>query len=226
MKGMACLKGNLTAHTSTWLHRGFALCALFLLVFFFAFLGDTATAPRKVASVPSGGKVISLEEWEDLCLLTYSGDAPGSGVVVALERHTGETQAQYALEGSSLLWAAVRGDSLFLLSQEGETALLTQLSLPQLTEVTTRSLQTAADSLTLSSCDSEGRVFYVQDGSLWMEASQGPSEIVAPDQLSGVTFLGITPLDGLFVSTSSSCYWGSTSQLDGLKSASAVALAS
>ena len=133
MKGMACLKGNLTARTSTWLHRGFALCALFLLVFFFAFLGDTATAPRKVASVPSGGKVISLEEWEDLCLLTYSGDAPGSGVVVALERHTGETQAQYALEGSSLLWAAVRGDSLFLLSQVGVTALLTLLSLPQLT---------------------------------------------------------------------------------------------
>ena len=134
MKGMVCLKGNLTAHTSTWLHRGFALCALFLLVFFFAFLGDAAPAPRKVTSVPSGGKVVSLEEWEDLCLLAYSGDAPGSGAVAALERHTGETQAQYALESGSLLWAAVRGGSLFLLSQEGETALLTQLSLPQLTE--------------------------------------------------------------------------------------------
>ena len=216
MKGMARLKGNLPAHTDTWLHRGFALCALFLLVFFFAFLGDAAPAPRRVASVPSGGKVVSLEEWEDLCLLAYSGDAPGSGAVAALERHTGETQAQYALESGSLLWAAVRGGSLFLLSQEGETALLTQLSLPQLTEVTTRPLQTAASSLALSSCDSEGRVFYVQDGSLWMEASQGPSEIVAPDQLSGVTFMGITPLDGLFVSTSSFCFWGSTSQLDAL----------
>ena len=216
MKGMARLKGNLPAHTDTWLHRGFALCALFLLVFFFAFLGDAAPAPRKVTSVPSGGKVVSLEEWEDLCLLAYSGDAPGSGAVAALERHTGETQAQYALESGSLLWAAVRGGSLFLLSQEGETALLTQLSLPQLTEVATRPLQTAASSLALSSCDSEGRVFYVQDGSLWMEATQGPSEIVAPDQLSGVTFMGITPLDGLFVSTSSFCFWGSTSQLDAL----------
>lgn len=216
MKGMARLKGNLPAHTETWLHRGFALCALFLLVFFFAFLGDAAPAPRKVTSVPSGGKVVSLEEWEDLCLLAYSGDAPGSGAVAALERHTGETQAQYALESGSLLWAAVRGGSLFLLSQEGETALLTQLSLPQLTEVATRPLQTAASSLALSSCDSEGRVFYVQDGSLWMEATQGPSEIVAPDQLSGVTFMGITPLDGLFVSTSSFCFWGSTSQLDAL----------
>lgn len=154
MKGMARLKGNLPAHTDTWLHRGFALCALFLLVFFFAFLGDAAPAPRKVASVPSGGKVVSLEEWEDLCLLAYSGDAPGSGAVAALERHTGETQAQYALESGSLLWAAVRGGSLFLLSQEGETALLTQLSLPQLTEVATRPLQTAASSLALSSCDS------------------------------------------------------------------------
>lgn len=132
MKGMARLKGNLPAHTDTWLHRGFALCALFLLVFFFAFLGDAAPAPRKVTSVPSGGKVVSLEEWEDLCLLAYSGDAPGSGAVAALERHTGETQAQYALESGSLLWAAVRGGSLFLLSQEGETALLTQLSLPNL----------------------------------------------------------------------------------------------
>ncbi len=216
MKGMARLKGNLPAHTDTWLHRGFALCALFLLVFFFAFLGDAAPAPRKVTSVPSGGKVVSLEEWEDLCLLAYSGDAPGSGAVAALERQTGETQAQYALESGSLLWAAVRGGSLFLLSQEGETALLTQLSLPQLTEVATRPLQTAASSLALSSCDSEGRVFYVQDGSLWMEATQGPSEIVAPDQLSGVTFMGITPLDGLFVSTSSFCFWGSTSQLDAL----------
>ena len=100
MKGMARLKGNLPAHTDTWLHRGFALCALFLLVFFFAFLGDAAPAPRKVTSVPSGGKVVSLEEWEDLCLLAYSGDAPGSGAVAALERHTGETQAQSPLKAA------------------------------------------------------------------------------------------------------------------------------
>ena len=47
MKGMACLKGNLTAHTSTWLHRGFALCAFSCWCSFLPFWGILPLHPGK-----------------------------------------------------------------------------------------------------------------------------------------------------------------------------------
>lgn len=193
------------------LHRVLSLGAVFALLFLFAFGGQASPTPVQVAAAPEGIAVKAMEEWDDLCLLAYTGNE-GLGAVLALDRRTGAVQQERAFQ--NLAWAALRGGSLFVLEDNGETATLTQLSLPALETESSRTLQTAADSLVQFDCDSEGRVFFIQDGSLWMEDLTGNVEIVEPERLAGVTFLGITPLDGIFLATATHYYWGQVSQVD------------
>ena len=80
-------------------------CALGALVFLLAFLGETQPAARQVASIPPGGEVRLFEEQDGLCLLAYSGQAPGTSALYALDTATGETVSNYMSFQGTLVWA-------------------------------------------------------------------------------------------------------------------------
>lgn len=79
-------------------------CALGALVFLLAFLGETQPAARQVASIPPGGEVRLFEEQDGLCLLAYSGQAPGTSALHALDTATGETVSNYMSFQGTLVW--------------------------------------------------------------------------------------------------------------------------
>ena len=109
-----------------------SLCALLSLVFLLAFLGQTDPSPSQVSSVPQGDSVLMLEEWEDLCLFTYTGSQTGSGAALAVNRTSGRLMSSYGFSESDLVWAALRGDRLLALENRGNASYLTELSLPEL----------------------------------------------------------------------------------------------
>src|SRR5699024_7650077 len=173
-------------------------CALGALVFLLAFLGETQPAARQVASIPPGGEVRLFEEQGGLCLLAYSGQAPGTSALYALDTATGETLSNYVSFQGTLVWARQRGSSLFAVEHSAAGYTLHQFALPNfgLEPIHSRLLSgVSEDTFAVFDCDGEGRFFYangllmtgsVQDSSLSVVQAGG-------SMVSGVSFLEVTP---------------------------------
>ena len=183
-----------------------SLSALLALVFLVAFFSPAAAASRQIALIPAGGKVLLLEEWGGDCLFAYSGGSTGAGAVVVLDKATGEPKGSVSL---SLFWAGLRDGSLFVAEDSNGEALLTQLSLPSLTTVSSRPLPAAADSFLLFDCNGQGRFYYSQDGNfLYTATSNQDIQPLARQDWLFPTFLEITPGGTFFAATNSLYFWG------------------
>ena len=189
-------------------------CALGALVFLLAFLGETQPAARQVASIPPGGEVRLFEEQGSLCLLAYSGQAPGTSALYALDTATGETLSNYVSFQGTLVWARQRGSSLFAVEHSAAGYTLHQFALPNfgLEPIHSRLLSgVSEDTFSVFDCDGEGRFFYangllmtgsVQDSSLSVVQAGG-------SMVSGVSFLEVTPQGTLVAAAAGQLYVGS-----------------
>ena len=189
-------------------------CALGALVFLLAFLGETQPAARQVASIPPGGEVRLFEEQDGLCLLAYSGQAPGTSALYALDTATGETLSNYVSFQGTLVWARQRGSSLFAVEHSAAGYTLHQFTLPNfgLEPIHSRLLSgVSEDTFAVFDCDGEGRFFYangllmtgsVQDSSLSVVQAGG-------SMVSGVSFLEVTPQGTLVAAAAGQLYVGS-----------------
>ena len=189
-------------------------CALGALVFLLAFLGETQPAARQVASIPPGGEVRLFEEQDGLCLLAYSGQAPGTSALYALDTATGETLSNYVSFQGTLVWARQRGSSLFAVEHSAAGYTLHQFALPNfgLEPIHSRLLSgVSEDTFAVFDCDGEGRFFYangllmtgsVQDSSLSVVQAGG-------SMVSGVSFLEVTPQGTLVAAAAGQLYMGS-----------------
>ena len=189
-------------------------CALGALVFLLAFLGETQPAARQVASIPPGGEVRLFEERGGLCLLAYSGQAPGTSALYALDTATGETVSNYMSFQGTLVWARQRGSSLFAVEHSAAGYTLHQFALPNfgLEPIHSRLLSgVSEDTFAVFDCDGEGRFFYangllmtgsVQDSSLSVVQAGG-------SMVSGVSFLEVTPQGTLVAAAAGQLYVGS-----------------
>lgn len=189
-------------------------CALGTLVFLLAFLGETQPAARQVASIPPGGEVRLFEEQDGLCLLAYSGQAPGTSALYALDTATGETLSNYVSFQGTLVWARQRGSSLFAVEHSAAGYTLHQFTLPNfgLEPIHSRLLfGVSEDTFSVFDCDGEGRFFYangllmtgsVQDSSLSVVQAGG-------SMVSGVSFLEVTPQGTLVAAAAGQLYVGS-----------------
>lgn len=189
-------------------------CALGALVFLLAFLGETQPAARQVASIPPGGEVRLFEEQGGLCLLAYSGQAPGTSALYALDTATGETLSNYVSFQGTLVWARQRGSSLFAVEHSAAGYTLHQFALPNfgLEPIHSRLLSgVSEDTFAVFDCDGEGRFFYangllmtgsVQDSSLSVVQAGG-------SMVSGVSFLEVTPQGTLVAAAAGQLYVGS-----------------
>lgn len=189
-------------------------CALGALVFLLAFLGETQPAARQVASIPPGGEVRLFEERGGLCLLAYSGQAPGTSALYALDTATGETVSNYLSFQGTLVWARQRGSSLFAVEHSAAGYTLHQFALPNfgLEPIHSRLLSgVSEDTFAVFDCDGEGRFFYangllmtgsVQDSSLSVVQAGG-------SMVSGVSFLEVTPQGTLVAAAARQLYVGS-----------------
>ena len=109
----------------------------------------------------------------------------------------------------SLFWAGLRDGSLFVAEDSNGEALLTQLSLPSLTTVSSRPLPAAADSFLLFDCNGQGRFYYSQDGNfLYTATSDQDIQPLARQDWLFPTFLEITPSGTFFAATNSLYFWG------------------
>ena len=189
-------------------------CALGALVFLLAFLGETQPAARQVASIPPGGEVRLFEEQGGLCLLAYSGQAPGTSALYALDTATGEALSNYVSFQGTLVWARQRGSSLFAVEHSAAGYTLHQFALPNfgLEPIHSRLLSgVSEDTFAVFDCDGEGRFFYangllmtgsVQDSSLSVVQAGG-------SMVSGVSFLEVTPQGTLVAAAARQLYVGS-----------------
>lgn len=189
-------------------------CALGALVFLLAFLGETQPAARQVASIPPGGEVRLFEEQGSLCLLAYSGQAPGTSALYALDTATGEALSNYVSFQGTLVWARQRGSSLFAVEHSAAGYTLHQFALPNfgLEPIHSRLLSgVSEDTFSVFDCDGEGRFFYangllmtgsVQDSSLSVVQAGG-------SMVSGVSFLEVTPQGTLVAAAAGQLYVGS-----------------
>ena len=189
-------------------------CALGALVFLLAFLGETQPAARQVASIPPGGEVRLFEEQDGLCLLAYSGQAPGTSALYALDTATGEALSNYVSFQGTLVWARQRGSSLFAVEHSAAGYTLHQFALPNfgLEPIHSRLLSgVSEDTFSVFDCDGEGRFFYangllmtgsVQDSSLSVVQAGG-------SMVSGVSFLEVTPQGTLVAAAAGQLYVGS-----------------
>ena len=189
-------------------------CALGALVFLLAFLGETQPAARQVASIPPGGEVRLFEEQDGLCLLAYSGQAPGTSALYALDTATGEALSNYVSFQGTLVWARQRGSSLFAVEHSAAGYTLHQFTLPNfgLEPIHSRLLSgVSEDTFAVFDCDGEGRFFYangllmtgsVQDSSLSVVQAGG-------SMVSGVSFLEVTPQGTLVAAAAGQLYVGS-----------------
>ena len=189
-------------------------CALGALVFLLAFLGETQPAARQVASIPPGGEVRLFEEQGGLCLLAYSGQAPGTSALYALDTATGKTLSNYVSFQGTLVWARQRGSSLFAVEHSAAGYTLHQFALPNfgLEPIYSRLLSgVSEDTFAVFDCDGEGRFFYangllmtgsVQDSSLSVVQAGG-------SMVSGVSFLEVTPQGTLVAAAAGQLYVGS-----------------
>lgn len=188
-------------------------CALGALVFLLAFLGETQPAARQVASIPPGGEVRLFEEQDGLCLLAYSGQAPGTSALHALDTATGETVSSYVSFQGTLVWARQRGSSLFAVEHSAAGYTLHQFALPNfgIEPIHSRLLSgVSEDTFAVFDCDGEGRFFYangllmtgsVQDSSLSVVQAGG-------SMVSGVSFLEVTPQGTLVAAAAGQLYVG------------------
>ena len=104
------------------------------------------------------------------------------GAVMALDRRTGQAVSQTGFSGR-LVWAALRGDSVFALEEGENGAVLSQLSLPELNLVGGWALPAAVEERALFDCDGAGRFYYTDaQGSLWFSDLGGE-----PRQVEGCT---------------------------------------
>ena len=189
-------------------------CALGALVFLLAFLGETQPAARQVASIPPGGEVRLFGEQDGLCLLAYSGQAPGTSALYALDTATGEALSNYVSFQGTLVWARQRGSSLFAVEHSAAGYTLHQFALPNfgLEPIHSRLLSgVSEDTFAVFDCDGEGRFFYangllmtgsVQDSSLSVVQAGG-------SMVSGVSFLEVTPQGTLVAAAAGQLYVGS-----------------
>ena len=189
-------------------------CALGALVFLLAFLGETQPAARQVAPIPPGGEVRLFEEQDGLCLLAYSGQAPGTSALYALDTATGETLSNYVSFQGTLVWARQRGSSLFAVEHSAAGYTLHQFALPNfgIEPIHSRLLSgVSEDTFAVFDCDGEGRFFYangllmtgsVQDSSLSVVQAGG-------SMVSGVSFLEVTPQGTLVAAAAGQLYVGS-----------------
>ena len=189
-------------------------CALGALVFLLAFLGETQPAARQVASIPPGGEVRLFGEQDGLCLLAYSGQAPGTSALYALDTATGEALSNYVSFQGTLVWARQRGSSLFAVEHSAAGYTLHQFALPNfgLEPIHSRLLSgVSEDTFSVFDCDGEGRFFYangllmtgsVQDSSLSVVQAGG-------SMVSGVSFLEVTPQGTLVAAAAGQLYVGS-----------------
>ena len=186
-------------------------CALGALVFLLAFLGETQPAARQVASIPPGGEVRLFEEQSGLCLLAYSGQAPGTSALYALDTATGKTLSNYVSFQGTLVWARQRGNSLFAVEHSAAGYTLHQFALPNfgIEPIHSRLLSgVSEDTFAVFDCDGEGRFFYangllmtgsVQDSSLSVVQAGG-------SMVSGVSFLEVTPQGTLVAAAAGQLY--------------------
>ena len=192
--------------TRGWLRTALSLCALLALLSMLALFTSGGPLPVQIAAVPQGGAVYLLEEWEDLCLLAYGGSQAGSGAVMALDRRTGQAVSQTGFSGR-LVWAALRGDSVFALEEGENGAVLSQLSLPELNLVGGWALPAAVEERALFDCDGAGRFITRMPkapcGFLTWEGSRGKWE-----GCTGVSFLEVTPQGTAAAFTASGFFWG------------------
>ena len=182
---------------------------LAVMLFLFAFQGDPGVLSVQVSAIPSGSSVLLMEEWGELCLFASSAGNETKGSVLALDRSSGETAACYRGANGGILWAALRGDSLFVVECEDGTAFLTQLSLPDLLPTRTRLLPVAPENLSLFDCDGQGSFYFADPNygnSLWKHTPDGLLEQVGA--VTGVSFLQITPEGTLFAVSGFTCFWG------------------
>ena len=192
--------------TRGWLRTALSLCALLALLSMLALFTSGGPLPVQIAAVPQGGAVYLLEEWEDLCLLAYGGSEAGSGAVMALDRRTGQAASQTGFSGR-LVWAALRGDSVFALEEGENGAVLSQLSLPELNLVGGWALPAAVEERALFDCDGAGRFYYTDaQGSLWFSDLGGEPRQV--EGCTGVSFLEATPQGTAAAFTASEFFWG------------------
>ena len=210
-RGGAGMKRKATARrrvhlTRGWLRTALSLCALLALLSMLALFTSGGPLPVQIAAVPQGGAVYLLEEWEDLCLLAYGGSQAGSGAVMALDRRTGQAASQTGFSGR-LVWAALRGDSVFALEEGENGAVLSQLSLPELNLVGGWALPAAVEERALFDCDGAGRFYYTDaQGSLWFSDLGGEPRQV--EGCTGVSFLEVTPQGTAAAFTASEFFWG------------------
>lgn len=189
-------------------------CALGALVFLLAFLGETQPAARQVASIPPGGEVRLFEEQDGLCLLAYSGQAPGTSALYALDTATGETVSNYVSFQGTLVWARQRGSSLFAVEHSAAGYTLHQFAFPNfgLEPIHSRLLSgVSEDTFAVFDCDGEGRFFYV-NGLLMTGSVQDSSLSVVQaggSMVSGVSFLEVTPQGTLVAAAAGQLYVGS-----------------
>lgn len=199
-----------------------SLCILLVLLCSFAFLGDEQQPSVQIAPTPQGSSILLLEDWEDLCVLAYSGGQTGTGMVLTLNASTGNVLSRKAFSQTETLWAALRGDNLFILENQGQTTSLTRLSLPNLEIMETRPLPVASNNLELYDCDSEGSFYFTtsnQPGVLRVYDTSETVREVDLDGHTGVTFLEITPKGTLFAACDALCFWRSFSDPQTLQSA-------
>ena len=189
-------------------------CALGTLVFLLAFLGETQPAARQVASIPPGGEVRLFEEQGGLCLLAYSGQAPGTSALYALDTATGEALSNYVSFQGTLVWARQRGSSLFAVEHSAAGYTLHQFALPNfgLEPIHSRLLSgVSEDTFAVFDCDGEGRFFYANG--LLMTGSVQDSSLsvvqVGGSMVSGVSFLEVTPQGTLVAAAAGQLYVGS-----------------
>ena len=168
------------------------------------FSGD-GRAPVRVAQAPAGGQALLFEDWNGLCLVAYSGE--DTGALLALDRRTGQAQAQCQFAGGGLAWAGLRDNALFTLEEDADRPVLRRRALPSLTVTEQWPLPAAVRDRALFDCCGTGRFYFTDSaGALWTGL---PGE--DPQPVPGVAqaeFLEITPGGTAVVWGGAQLYWG------------------
>ncbi len=202
-----------------YLRTSLSFCVLFLMLCMLAFLGSTGPSPVKVAQIPKGGELLLFAEWQDSCLVAFTGEELGTGGVLVLDGTTGSTKAYRSFSQGQALWAGQRGDFLFTVEETDGNPILVQLSLPNLSVLSSQPLPVTPESYDLFDCDGEGRIYYTQNGTLWTSTLQGDSQNLGLSPL----FFEITPGGTCVASGDWGVSWGASGNPEAWKQSDASA---
>ena len=188
-----------------------ALLAAAALVCMLAFLGEGAPQASQVC--PAEGEVLLLGEWDGACcLVTSAGDGAG---LYTLNSSTGEVLEKASLS-HPVLWAALRGGSLYTLENQAGTLRLSRRG-ASLEISDSWPLPIAPEEISLSGCDGTG-VFY-------FTSPENPASLRAVDPHGAqarkadfpgpgaIQFLATTPGDRLYLFAGGSLHFADAPQL-------------